>query len=101
MLEIEDFTALAERFKILGDGSRLRIFWILCHSKECVSSLSIRMQMSPPAVSHHLKQLRLARLLTQHREGKEVYYHAADSTEVHQLHHAIEALMHISCEACE
>ena len=28
---IDDFNLTAEVFKQLGDGSRLRIFWLLCH----------------------------------------------------------------------
>lgn len=101
MLETEGFAALAEHFKILGDGSRLRIFWILCHGEDSVSGLSDKVQMSSPAVSHHLKQLRLAKLIEARREGREVYYRASNTEEVHKLHHFVEELMHISCEACE
>lgn len=97
MPEAEDFQLLAESFRLLGDGSRLRIFWILCHQELCVINLSALMDMSSPAVSHHLKQLRAGALITSRREGKEVYYQAADTKQARLLHDAIEALMAIRC----
>ena len=27
----EDFQIVADLFKVLGDNSRVRIFWLLCH----------------------------------------------------------------------
>ena len=36
----EKFSECAEIFGQLGDGTRLRILWILCHSKECVSDIA-------------------------------------------------------------
>ena len=72
----ERFATLAEMFRQLSDGSRLRLFWLLCHCEECVTNLSAMMGMSSPAVSHHLRQLKNAGLITSRREGKEVYYKA-------------------------
>ena len=54
----EDFQIVADLFKVLGDNSRVRIFWLLCHCEECVINISSMMDMSSPAVSHHLRQLR-------------------------------------------
>ena len=73
MPSAEDFTVMADLFKQLSDSTRVRIFWILCHCEECVINLSAMMEMSSPAVSHHLKQLRSAGLIVSRREGKEVY----------------------------
>ena len=39
------FETAAEMFKILGDSTRLRIFWLLCHCEECVINLSSLMEM--------------------------------------------------------
>lgn len=93
----ENFQTLADIFKQLGDGSRLRIFWVLCHCEECVINLSAMVGMSSPAVSHHLKQLRAAGLIVNRREGKEVYYTAADTEQAQLLHHTIEELVKIAC----
>ena len=71
---IDDFQTVADIFKQMGDGSRVRIFWLLCHCEECVINISSMVDMSSPAVSHHLRQLKTSGLITSRREGKEVYY---------------------------
>ena len=94
---VENFQTLSDIFKQLGDGSRLRIFWLLCHCEECVVNLSAMVGMSSPAVSHHLKLLRAAGLIVNRRVGKEVYYTAADTQQSQLLHHMIEDLVVIAC----
>ena len=51
MPSVENFQTVADIFKQLGDGSRIRIFWLLCHCEECVINLSAMVDMSSPAVS--------------------------------------------------
>ena len=97
----DSLCAVCEIFKQLGDVSRIRIFWILCHCEECVINLSAMMEMSSPAVSHHLRQLREAGLIVSRREGKEVYYKAADHLAAQSLHRMIEEMMTISCPVTE
>ncbi len=97
MPEVSDFQTLAAVFAQLGDGSRLRIFWLLCHCEECVTDISALVGMSSPAVSHHLRQLKSAALITSRRAGKEVYYKAADTDTARLLHSTIEKLMEMTC----
>lgn len=97
MPETIDFQTLSLLFKQLSDPSRIRIFWILCHCEECVIDLSSLMDMSSPAVAHHLKLLRTSSLIQCWREGKEVYYKAADTVQARQLHKIIEQMIEISC----
>lgn len=95
----EDFQAIAVLLKQLSDGSRLRLFWLLCHGEECVINLSAMVGMSSPAVSHHLRQLASAKLIVSRREGKEVYYTAAQTEQAQLFHHMVERLIAIHCPA--
>ena len=87
------FTDTAEIFKVLGDEKRLKIFWILCLYEECVVNISALMGMTSPAVSHHLRQLKAAGLITSHRSGKEVYYQAAETPRVQLLKGVTEQIL--------
>ncbi len=98
--EIPDFSQFekaSDILKLLGDPSRSRIFWILCHCEECVSDISAMVQMSSPAVSHHLKLLKTSGLIVSRRAGKEMYYTAADNEQAQLLHHTIEQMIEVTC----
>ena len=97
MPSVDNFQTVADIFKQLADGSRIRIFWLLCHCEECVINLSSMVDMSSPAVSHHLRQLKAAGLIVSRREGKEVYYKAAETEQAQLLHQMIEHLVEIAC----
>lgn len=94
---VSDFQTVADVFKQLGDTTRIRIFWLLCHQEECVLNISAMLNMSSPAVSHHLRPLKNSGLITSRREGKEVFYHAADNEQSRLLHQMIEQVMEITC----
>ena len=89
--------SVSAAMKQLGDPTRLKIFWILCHCEECVINIAAMMEMSSPAVSHHLSLLKNSGLIVSHREGKEMFYTAADSELAQALHHIIEDIARISC----
>ncbi len=101
MPKTEEFQTVAEIFKQLCDQTRIKIFWILCHCEECVINLSSIMAMSSPAVSHHLRQLKTYGLIVSRREGKEVYYRAADTGQAQLLHKMIEKMVEIACPSDE
>ncbi len=98
---VTNFQTVADIFKQLGDTTRIRIFWLLCHCEECVINISAILEMSSPAVSHHLRPLKNSGLIVSRREGKEVYYRAADTPECRLLHQMIEEVMEIACPDCE
>jgi len=69
----------AGMFKALGDPVRLRLFSLIAASPDgetCVCEIS-DVGVSQPTVSHHLKKLREAGLLTSQRRGTWVYYRIA------------------------
>ena len=54
-------------------------------------------EMSSPAVSHHLRQLKAAGLIVNRREGKEVYYTASSTPQAQSLHKMIEYMVEVTC----
>lgn len=69
---------LAEIFRLMGDASRLRIILTCLAKPVCVSDIAAQTKLSPSLVSHHLRLLRSARVLRAERQGKQVFYVAAD-----------------------
>jgi ArsR family transcriptional regulator len=66
---------LADRFKALGDPTRLAIIYQLAGADEvCVCHLVPDAGLSQPTISHHLRLLRDAGLVTSERRGTWAYY---------------------------
>jgi len=70
--------SLAFLCKSLGDGNRLRILLALRNGRKSVSRIVEELNLSQPLVSHHLKELRRALLVTVERRGPFVYYGMSD-----------------------
>jgi ArsR family transcriptional regulator, arsenate/arsenite/antimonite-responsive transcriptional repressor len=66
---------MVEIFKSLSDQSRLQILMLLARGGEMhVSAICKEVHQSQPAVSHHLTQLKNARLVDYRRDGKFNFY---------------------------
>ena len=61
-------------FKALWDEKRLRILSLLRQGERCACVLLEDLNLSQPTLSHHMKILCDARLVTGRKEGKWVYY---------------------------
>lgn len=70
----QEYVKTAERLKALAEPTRLQILEMLDHEEMCVCEMIEKLRMSQPAVSHHLKILRQAELITDRKEGKWVFY---------------------------
>ncbi|AKU23760.1 metalloregulator ArsR/SmtB family transcription factor [Massilia sp. MB5] len=70
---------LADLFHLLGDPTRLRIVLACVAAPVAVSAIAERLQLSTSLVSHHLRLLRAARIVKSERQGKQVFYSAADA----------------------
>ena len=60
--------------KALADETRQKIMALCCCTEISVSALAAKTGVAQPTVSHHLKILKDAGLVTARREGKEIYY---------------------------
>ncbi|MFE1289570.1 metalloregulator ArsR/SmtB family transcription factor [Streptomyces sp. NPDC058751] len=68
---------LAAAFKALADPVRLRIASIVacCPAGEvCMGEIAAEFSVSGPTISHHLRKLREAGVLSSERRATEVYY---------------------------
>ncbi|NQE93339.1 winged helix-turn-helix transcriptional regulator [Nocardia terpenica] len=76
-LDAETATELATMFKALSDPVRLRLLSAIASrvgQEACVCDVSDGIDVSQPTISHHLKVLREAGLLTSERRASWVYY---------------------------
>lgn len=68
-------TEMAGRLKALADPTRLRLYSLIASSQEsCACDLTEPLAVSQPTVSHHLKVLLEAGLVTRQQRGKWAYY---------------------------
>jgi len=68
--------AHAGLFKALGDTTRLEIVSLLAEAdgELCVCEIEPRFELSQPTISHHLRLLREAGIVSAERRGSWVYY---------------------------
>ena len=74
-----DIAQLADLFHLLGDPTRLRIVLCCLPAPIAVGDIATQLQLSSSLVSHHLRLLRAARIVKYERQGKQVFYSAADA----------------------
>ena len=67
---------VARMFKAIGDPVRLRLLSLIASagSETCVCDLNDAFDLTQPTISHHLKVLREAGLVSSERRGTWVYY---------------------------
>lgn len=86
---------LAEMFRLLGDPSRLRIVVETLEGPQSVGHMAEKLGLSPSLVSHHLRLLRAARLVTAERRGKQIFYRVHDA---HVRHVIADMVAHVNEE---
>lgn len=78
MLPEEDYLAMTQVFKVLGDPSRVKIINALLGVKRPVHDIAEIVDSTPSAVSHQLRILRQLSLVKHEREGQITYYFLGD-----------------------
>lgn len=82
-LEPEVAEQLARMFKALGDPTRVRLLSLIAaHAggEACICDLIGPVGLSQPTVSHHMKQLTDAGLVTREQRGRWAFYRVVDTT---------------------
>lgn len=78
MPEDELLQDLGDLFKVFGDTTRIKIMYALYEGEMCVCAISELLNMTQSAISHQLKTLKDANLVSARRDGKEIYYSLSD-----------------------
>jgi ArsR family transcriptional regulator len=76
-ISVEQAAVLATRMKALADPARLRLVSLLAASPDgeaCVCDLTEPLGLAQPTVSHHLKVLYQAGILTREKRSTWAYY---------------------------
>jgi ArsR family transcriptional regulator, arsenate/arsenite/antimonite-responsive transcriptional repressor len=82
-LTAEQAVELSRLFKAMGDPARLRLLSLIASHESgeaCVCDLTGAFELSGPTISHHLKVLREAGLISGERRGTWVYYRVHPET---------------------
>jgi len=77
ILDTDAAERLARSFKALGDPTRVRLLSLIAAAdggEACICDLTAPVALSQPTVSHHMKQLVDAGLVTRDQRGKWAYY---------------------------
>lgn len=80
-LSDDEAAGLAKMFKALGDPTRVRLLSLIAASEgdeACLCDLIEPVGLSQPTVSHHMKQLAEAGLVTREQRGRWAYYRLAE-----------------------
>jgi DNA-binding transcriptional ArsR family regulator len=64
--------------KQVSDPTRLQVILMLSESEKHVGAICDQLNMSQPAVSHHLALLRHGRIIAPRRQGKNNYYNLTE-----------------------
>ena len=79
-LSPETAQSIADRFRLLGEPTRLRILYLLCDGEKSVGSLVEALDCTQANVSKHLTLMTDAGVLRRRRDGVHSYYAVADTS---------------------
>jgi DNA-binding transcriptional ArsR family regulator len=74
LLPDDQVDLVVEGFRMLADGTRIRLLWALIGREMSVNELAAEVGKAPASVSQHLAKLRMTRMVQTRREGTQVFY---------------------------
>ena len=89
-----DYDHVAKKLKVISDPKRLRIIDILSCDELCACELLEKFDISQPTLSHDMRKLEEASLVTSRREGKNTYY-SLDKASLDEIEDSLELIFHI------
>lgn len=76
--EEDEINGISEFFKVFGDPTRLKILFFLERGEASVNVISSSLNISQSTSSQHLKLLRVSRLVSSRKDGKNTFYKLND-----------------------
>ena len=92
----EQVELAVEIFRMLADGTRIRLLWELRDVERSVNELAEVVGKPGPAVSQHLAKLRMARMVRTRRDGNQVFYRVENDHVASLVRDAIHNAEHAS-----
>lgn len=78
LLNDNEISETVNIFKGFSDNTRFKIIHLLSMGEFCVCDIAAALNVSDPLASHHLRQLRLLRIVKSRKQGKMMYYSLDD-----------------------
>ena len=89
-----DYDHVAKKLKVISDPKRLRIIDMLSCNKLCACEILEKFDISQPTLSHDMRKLEEAGLISSRREGKNTYYYL-DKASLDEIEDSLKLIFHI------
>ena len=89
-----DYENISKKLKVISDPKRLRIIDILSCDQLCACEILEKFNISQPTLSHDMRKLEEAGLVTSEREGKNIYY-SLDKASLDEIEDSLKLIFHI------
>lgn len=89
-----NYEDIAKKLKVISDPKRLRIIDMLSCDKLCACEILEKFDISQPTLSHDMRKLEEASLVTSWKDGKNTYY-SLDKASLDEIEDSLKLIFHI------
>ena len=89
-----NYEDIAKKLKVISDPKRLRIIDMLSCDELCACEILEKFDISQPTLSHDMRKLEEAGLISSRREGKNTYY-SLDKASLDEIEDSLKLIFHI------
>lgn len=89
-----NYEDIAKKLKVISDPKRLKIIDMLSCDELCACEILEKFDISQPTLSHDMRKLEEAGLVTSEREGKNIYY-SLDKASLDEIEDSLNLIFNI------
>lgn len=89
-----NYEDVAKKLKVISEPKRLRIIDMLSCDKLCACEILEKFDISQPTLSHDMRKLEEASLVTSWKDGKNTYY-SLDKASLDEIEDSLKLIFHI------